>query len=204
MDQSKLNEQILQSIFKKIGHGSNKTVSMRQVRTGLEHIDADTFFDTVAELTSEGLLLDLGQGFVTFSPVGWEKIKLLIGATSPVGQNKPATGPVVDSTAQKGNSASKKQSTSNTTNPLTENMAWLIELMTPNLSELKLAPEEHQKALEHLANLKTLMASTPNPALVKAVCASLKKTTEGAINSLMASGAQPAVWGAVLALFGQL
>ncbi len=53
-------------------------------------------------------------------------------------------------------------------------------------------------------NETSAAGSTPNPALVKQACGSLQKTHEGAINNLLAAGVQPAVWGAVLALFGQL
>lgn len=196
MDPSKLNEQILKALFKKVGSGSSKAVSLKQARVGFEHIDADTFFDAVAELVSERLLFDQGQGHVAFTPDGWEKAQSM--ASPPMsarGKKASAIGKVTPST---------NQGTNNVPNPLTENMAWLIELITPNLSELKLAPAEHHKALEHLANLKRLMTGTPNPVLVKAVCSSLKNVTDEAIGNVLASGTKPAIWGAVRALLVQM
>ena len=239
MDPAKLNEEILKSIFKRIGHVSDKTLSMKQLRVGFEHTDADSFFDAVAELISEGLLLDLGQGFISLSPDGWKKAQQMLGPAAPVRQKLPTASPTSGQTAKTpfpafpkfnpalstpkpaSGSATKtpfptflkpnpprqtgKAKTAPTPpDPLTENLTWLIELLAPNLPELKLPPEEHQKALEHLANLKRLMAGTPNPVLVKAVSASLKNLTEGPISQHLSSGAQPAIWGAVLALFSQL
>lgn len=196
IDTSKINDLILKAIFKKIGHTENKSVSQKEIRIECEQIDADTFFDAIADLVSERLLLDRGQGYVAFTRDGWEKANRLYSVTASVRQNTPTIRPGVEPRQKK--TAEKEP------NPLTENLAWLIELMTPNLSALNLPPQDHQKAQQDLANLKTLITDKPNPVLLKAVCNSLKRVTEGPIGERLASGNQPAVWGAVLALFGQL
>lgn len=196
VDTSKINNLILKAIFKKIGHTENKSVSQKEIRIECEQIDADTFFDAVAELIDDRLLLDKGQGYLVLTRDGWEKANRLFIPALPVHQNTP--------TIQPGVKPSQKKITEKEPNPLTENLLWLIELMAPNLSELNLPPQDHQKALLDLANLKALITDKPSPALVKAVCNSLKSVTEGPIGRLLASGTQPAIWGAVLALFGQL
>jgi hypothetical protein len=195
-DPSKLNEQILKAIFQKIGRASKKSLSLREARVGLEHIDADTFFDGVADLTSENLLLDQGQGYVALTPEGWEKASLLVNQTSAARQNAPAN--------MKLKRASPSPAANNDAHPLTESLAWLVELMAPNLSELQLPEKDHQQALQDLANLKRLITDKPNPVLLKAVCASLKNITADAIGKRLAAGGQPVIWGAVLALFNQI
>ena len=196
IDTSKINDLILKTIFKMIGHTENKSVSQKEIRVECEQIDADTFFDAVADLIDERWLLDRGQGYVAFTRDGWEKASRLFTPAIPAHQNTSANKPGVK--------PPQKKITNKEPNPLTENLVWLIELMKPNLSALNLPPQDHQKALQDLANLKALITDKPNPVLIKAVCNSLKRVTEGPIGERLVSGNQPAIWGAVLALFSQL
>jgi hypothetical protein len=156
----------------------------------------------------ERLLLDMGQGFVFFTPEGLEKTSKMMDALAPAPPRASAGLPAA--TQARTVSATKvipprqKQIEAQSPNPLTENITWLLELMTQNVSQLKLSPEEDKKVTAYLTSLKALIQNTPNPALAKQVCVGLSKTIEDPIKKFLESGGQPVIWGAVRALLAQL
>jgi hypothetical protein len=70
----------------------------------------------------------------------------------------------------------------------------LVTELTTHLEELGLDARQQQRAEVQIATLKTELAGDPSPEIVRQAGHTIRNITEGAIGSLLATAAQPAVW----------
>jgi hypothetical protein len=73
-------------------------------------------------------------------------------------------------------------------------IARLVSDFTKHLDELSLDARQKQRAEAQLAALRAELSGEPDPTIVRQAVRTLRGVTEGAIGSLVATAAQPAVW----------
>ena len=77
----------------------------------------------------------------------------------------------------------------------TEDLQTLVKEFTAHLDELNLKDTDKKTAEVQLATIEAQLVDKPDPIVIKQVGRTLRNVTEGAIGSLIATGAtQPAVW----------
>jgi hypothetical protein len=81
-----------------------------------------------------------------------------------------------------------------------QDLATLVTEFTKHLDELNLNVREKRKAEAQIATLKAQLSDEPDPLIVQQAGRTLRNITEGAIASLLATAAQPAVWHTIQAL----
>ena len=69
-----------------------------------------------------------------------------------------------------------------------------------HLAELELNRQDHQRVQAQLATLNAQLNDSPNPVIVRESGRTIRHLTEGAISSLIATAAQPTVWGWIQAM----
>lgn len=204
MANTQLKEQILKLIFRKIGHLETKNVSILDVRIRFDNIAKDVFFEAVMELINvDQLLVERGRDYVTFTPNGWDRANLLMNPPPTVNQNSVRIEHAVNSPVQQGMHSNQTQN-ANYSVPSNDDLRRLVDLMTAHLSELSLPQADERKAKSQLATIDAQLMDTPNPTIVKEAGKSLKNITEGAVGSILATAAQPGIWGAVQSLLAAL
>jgi hypothetical protein len=75
-----------------------------------------------------------------------------------------------------------------------EELTRLVTELTAHLNELNLDARQKQRAEVQIATLQTELAGDPDREIVGQAGCTLRNITEGAIGSLLATAAQPAVW----------
>ena len=70
----------------------------------------------------------------------------------------------------------------------------LVREFTSHLDELGMDARQKQKAEAQIATLRAQLTHEPDPVIVRQAGRTLRHITEGAIGSLIATAAQPAVW----------
>lgn len=77
----------------------------------------------------------------------------------------------------------------------TAELKTLVKELTKHLDELHLKPADKRTAEVQIATIKAQLVDEPDAVVIKQVGHTLRSVTEGAIGSLIATGAtQPAVW----------
>ena len=124
---------------------------------------------------------DAGEAPLNSQPVPYEKLQPLVnnvfyGAVGSLAQNS-------DHFTQAANIWIQPQ-----------DLARLVTEFAEHLNELNLDEHQKQRAKAQIATLKTELAGEPDPVIIKQAGRTLRNITEGAIGSLLATAAQPAVW----------
>ncbi|MGA2143558.1 MAG: hypothetical protein ABSH49_01100 [Bryobacteraceae bacterium] len=73
-------------------------------------------------------------------------------------------------------------------------LARLVSDLTMHLDELSLDARQKQRAAAQIATLRAELVGDPDPTVVRQASRTLRNIIEGAIGSLVATAAQPAVW----------
>lgn len=80
----------------------------------------------------------------------------------------------------------------------------LVDVLGEHLDELTLDVSEKQKALAQVATINAQLEVEPDPVIVKQAGRTLRSITEGAIGSLIATAAQPAIWASTARIISKL
>jgi hypothetical protein len=86
----------------------------------------------------------------------------------------------------------------------TAELKTLVEELVKHLDELHLKPADKKTAEVQIATMTAQLVDEPDPVVIKQVGRTLRNITEGAIGSLIATGAtQPAVWNLIQAILSK-
>jgi len=80
-----------------------------------------------------------------------------------------------------------------------------VQVLEAHLHELDLDQAAERKAQAQVVTIKAQLADEPDPIIVQQAGRTLRNLIEGATGSLIASPAQPSIWGwvaAALTIFG--
>ncbi len=110
-------------------------------------------------------------------------------------------GDISQSPIQQGVNSQQEQKVEYAT-PSRQDLATLVDLLGKHIDELGLASDDRRKVDAQLATINAQLIDEPNPSIIREAFGTIKNITEGAIGSLLASGAQPAVWGALASILG--
>jgi hypothetical protein len=124
---------------------------------------------------------DAGEAPVNSRPVPMEKLQTLVhntfyGSVGAVAQNSSHFSQIVDMVVS------------------TQDLARFVAEFETHIDELRLDERQKQRAEAQITTLKAELAGDPDPLIVKQAGRTLRNITEGAIGSLLATAAQPAVW----------
>jgi len=124
---------------------------------------------------------DAGEAHIHSQPVPADKVQPLV--------HNIFYGPV-------GSVAQNSESVSQTANMgiQLKDLTKLVTELDTHLDELKLGARQQQRAEVQIATLKAELAGDPDPDIVRQAGRTIRNITEGAIGSLLATAAQPAVW----------
>jgi len=195
-----LKDQVLKTIFREIGHETTKSASIYSIRNLFDHIDKDTFFDTVEELIKEQLLFDRGRGSVAFTPLGWDKANAFINPSQEVVQNTYNIGSAHNSQILQGNNSQQTVIDSKVSNDDLNNF---LHLMKSHINDLELSPENFKKVNAQLSTIEAQLTDEPNHTIIKEAVNSIKNIVEGVISSLIANVVQPKVWPVIQSFLAQ-
>lgn len=201
MSDSKLKDQILRDVYRRIGRLPNRNASIWEVKIAFDHIDKDTFFAAVIDLVNSGVLFDRGHGYVALTPDGREEAEALVMPAAV--SNFISIEQAINSPIQQG-AYSHQVQTVTYKMPSAQDLRKLVDDLRGNLHELSLNPQQEKTVKAQLATIDAQLMDTPNPEIVRAAGATIRNIIEGAVGSLLASAAQPGVWAGIQAVLAIL
>jgi hypothetical protein len=104
-------------------------------------------------------------------------------------------GTIENSPVQQGGVQSTQQQTITYSGNQMSDLSRFVNELACHLEELPIDAAQRRKANAQLATLKAQLSDEPDPVIVTQAGRTLRNILEGAIGSLLATAAQPTVWG---------
>lgn len=199
-------DDLLEMIYRMTRGEFNKSVILGAVRqTHFGHWDKDTFFDTAQALEDENLIILRGNvGNAALTLVGHRRIEARLNPTPTFTQNTMAVDTMINSQIQQGGEhATMTQTVSYSRNDF-DDLRRLVDVFENHFDDLPLDVAAKKKAMAQVRTIKAQLEDEPDTVIVKQAGRTLRNITEGAIGSLIATAAQPAIWSGVASIMAKL
>jgi hypothetical protein len=159
---------------------------------GMEHAVEEGW----VEVLSDGASFRLTQSGFDVCP---DEIANIANQPAIVNQNFINIGKAINSPITQG-IESTQTVTTNYSSISKDELIEFVNSFRENLTDLDLPSSDERKVNAQLATIEAQLIDEPNQEILKQAFTTLKNVTEGAIGSLLATAAQPGIWGAIQAV----
>ncbi len=190
------NKDDLLEIMYRMSRGElNKPVLLGEAKIHFDHWDKDTFWNTAQALVDDNLIvLRDHRGYAVFTLDGRRRVEARLNPSPTITQNIVNTDKLINSPIQQGGADAKMTQTVSYSRDDLDDLRRLVEVFDQHLDDLGLDATANRKVMAQVATIKAQLEDDPDPVIVKQAGRTLRNITEGAIGSLIATAAQPAVW----------
>jgi hypothetical protein len=183
----------LLEVMYEMGARENSVVFLSQARTHLDW-EEDRFWDTAKVLEDEKQieLRRAGHAVITFK--ARRQVEARLYPSPSYTQNTMTVHTMVNSPVQQGGAYANMTQNVGYSHQDTDELRRLVDLFENHIDDLSLDVADKRKARAQVATIKAQLEDEPDHVIVKQAGRTLRNLTEGAIASLLATAAQPAVW----------